>query len=74
MSNLFSFSRYQTKCVIMFLFGRLIALQTLRFIFDQSLKQRLTEEKEGKMETQKFQYLENGESLLDEIKSIFHNF
>ena len=31
-------------------------------------------EKEGKMEIQKFKYLENGKSFLDEIKSIFHSF
>ena len=31
-------------------------------------------EKEGKMETQKFEYLENEKSFLDEIKNIFHSF
>ena len=31
-------------------------------------------EKEGKMEMQKFQYLDNKKSFLDEIKNIFHNF
>ena len=31
-------------------------------------------EKEGKTEIQKFEYLENEKSFLDEIKSIFHNF
>ena len=45
--------------------------QTLRFIFHQPLKQWLTGRKEGKTEIQKFQYLENKKSFLDEIKSIF---
>ena len=31
-------------------------------------------EKEGKMEIQKSEYLENKKSILDEIKSIFHNY
>ena len=31
-------------------------------------------EKEGKMEIQKFEYLENERSFLEEIKSIFHNY
>ena len=31
-------------------------------------------EKEGMTEIQKFQYLENEKSFLDEIKSIFHSF
>ena len=29
---------------------------------------------EGKLEIQKFEYLENRNSFLDEIKSIFHNY
>ena len=47
---------------------------TLRFIFDQALKQRLTGKKEGKEKIQKFEYLENEKSFLDEIKNIFHSF
>ena len=31
-------------------------------------------EKKGKTEMQKFQYLEERKSFLDEIKSIFHNY
>ena len=31
-------------------------------------------EKAGKMEIQKFKYLENEKSLLDEIKGIYHSF
>ena len=75
MSYLFSFLRYQAKCVIKFLFRQLMTSQTLRFIFDQPLKQWLTgREKDGKTEIQKFEYLENKESLLDAIKNIFHSF
>ena len=47
MSYLFSLSRYKTKCVIKFLFGQLMTLLTLRFIFDQPLKQWLTGRKRG---------------------------
>ena len=32
------------------------------------------EKKEGKMEIQKFKYLKNENSFLDEIKNIFHSF
>ena len=38
MSYLFSFSRYQTKCVIKILFRQLMKSQTIRFILDQALK------------------------------------
>ena len=41
-SYLFSFSRYQTKCVIKLLFRQLMTSQTLRFILDQPPKQWLT--------------------------------
>ena len=48
MSYLFAFSRYQTKCVIEFLFRKLMTSWTLRFIFDRPLKQWLTGRKKGK--------------------------
>ena len=48
--------------------------QTLRFTFHQPLKQWLTGEKEGKIDIQKIEDLENEKSFLDEIKSIFHSF
>ena len=32
------------------------------------------EKKEGKMNIQKFEYLENKKSFLDEIKNILHSF
>ena len=38
---------------------------------DQALKQWLTGRKEGKVEIQKFEYLENEKSFLDEIKTSF---
>ena len=46
MSHLISFSRYQTKCVIKFLFRQLMS-QTIRFMLDQPLKQWLTGRKRG---------------------------
>ena len=60
MSHLISFSRYQTKQVIKLLF--------------RPLKQWLTGKKEGKMKMQKFEYLDNEKSFLDEIKNISHSF
>ena len=42
MSYLFSFPRYQTKCVIKFLFSQLMMSQTIRFMLGQHLKQWLT--------------------------------
>ena len=58
MPYLFSFSKYQTKCVIKFLF--------------KAMADR--EEKRVKTEIQKFEYLKNEKSFLDEIKNIFHSF
>ena len=74
MSYLFSFTRYQTKCVIKFLFGQLLTLWTLRFIFDEPLKQWLTRGKKRGRQKYKNLYLENEKSFLDEIKNIFHSF
>ena len=48
MSCLFSFSRYQIKCVIEFLFRQLMMSWTLRFILDHHLKQCPTGRKWGK--------------------------
>ena len=53
MSHLISFSRYQTKCVIKFLFRQLMMSQTIRFMLDQSLKQWLTGRKRGEDENTK---------------------
>ena len=74
MSYPFSFSRYQTKFVIKFLLRQLMTSKTLRFVLDQRLKQWLTGKKEGKMEIQKDEYLENKINFLHEIKNIFHSF
>ena len=46
----------------------------LRFFLDQPLKQWLTGTKRGEDEIQKFEYLENEKSFLDEIKNIFHSY
>ena len=43
---LFSFPRYQTKCVSKFLFSQLMS-QTIRFMLDQPLKQWLTGRRRG---------------------------
>ena len=48
MSYFFFFSRYQTRCVIKFLFRQLLTSQTLGFILDQAPKQWLTGRKRGK--------------------------
>ena len=47
MPYLFSFPRYQTKCVIKFLLRQLMMSQTIRFMLDQPLKQWLTGRKRG---------------------------
>ena len=74
MSCLFYFLRYQTKCVIKFLFRPLMTSQPLRFIFHQPLKQWLTGRKWREDRNKNFEYLKNNKSFLDEIKSIFHSF
>ena len=51
-SQLISFSRYQTKCVIKFLFRQLIT-ETLRLFLDKTLKQWLTWRKRGEDENTK---------------------
>ena len=74
MSYLFSFSRYQTKCVLQLLFRQLMTSWALRFISDHLLSNGWHAEKEGRTEIQKSEYLENEKSSLEEIKSIFHSF
>ena len=53
MSYLFALSRYQTKCVIEFLFRQLMTSWTLRFISDHLLKQWPTGGKRGKDRSKK---------------------
>ena len=67
MPHLISFSRYQTKYVMKFLFRQLM---TLTFFLDQRLKQWLTEN----TKIQKFKYFKIEKSFLDEMKNIFHSF
>ena len=45
-------------------------------IFFQSASKAMADrkKKEGKMKIQKFEYLENEKSFLDETKNIFHSF
>ena len=74
MSYLFSFSRYQTKCVVKFLSRQLMTSYTLRFILGHHLSNGRQAEKEERMEVQIFEYIENEKSFFDEIKSIFHSF
>ena len=73
MSQLISFTRHQTKCVIKLLVRQLMTSCTLRFFLNQPLKQWLRGNKK-KTEIQKFEYLENKKSFLDEIKNTFHSF
>ena len=54
-----------------FLFRQLMTSYTLRFFLNQPPNQWLTGNKEGKTNIQKFEYLENEKSFLDEIKNIF---
>ena len=74
MSYLFCFPRYQTKCVIKFLFRQLMMSQTLRFILDQPLKQWLTGRKRGEDRNIKTEYHENEKDFLNKIKNVFHSF
>ena len=74
MSHLISFSRYQAKRVIKFLFRQIMTSQTLRFFSNQPLKQWLTGKKEGDTKMQNFEYLEKEKNFLGEIKNIFHSF
>ena len=53
MSHLTSSSRYQTKCVIKFLFRQLMMSYALRFFLYQPLKQWLTGRKRGEDENAK---------------------
>ena len=50
MSQLISFSRYQTKCVTKFWFRQLVTTRTLRFFLKQPLKQWQTGKKRGEEE------------------------
>ena len=76
MSYLFSFLRYQAKCLIKFLYRKLMRLMRQFFeIYLRSTSKTVADgEKEGKTEIQKFEYLKNEKSFLDETKIIFRSF
>ena len=72
MSFLFSFPRYQTKCVIKFSFTQFRNYKIYVASISKAMADR--EKKRGKTEIEKFEHLENKKSFLDEIKNIFHSF
>ena len=74
MSYLLFFSRHQTKCVINFLFRQLDVINFKIYLKSSSQAMADREKKRGRVEIQKFEYLENEKSFLDEIKNIFHSF
>ena len=53
MSHLVSLSRYQTKCVIKFLFRQLMASSILKFFLNQPLRQWLIGKKRGEDKNKK---------------------
>ena len=53
MSHLISFSIYQTKCIIKFLFRQLMTAKSLRFLLNQPLRQWLTGKEKGEWEITK---------------------
>ena len=73
MSYLFSFSQYQTKCLIKFLFRVDDVIKFKTYLQTTSKAMADREKKKGKREIQKFKYLENEKSFCDEIKNIFHS-
>ena len=62
-SHLISFPRYQTKCVIKFLFRQMMTSETLGFFLNQPLMQWLTGKNRGEEENTKNEYLENEKSF-----------
>ena len=71
MSHLISFSRYQTICVIKFLFRQVMTSQTLRFFLNQPLKQWLTGKKRGEDENTKIQISQERKELFRSNKKHF---
>ena len=62
----FLFSRYQTKCEIKFIFRQLTTSWTLGFIFIILSCNNQKGKKEEKTEIQKFKYIQNEKSFLDD--------
>ena len=71
MSHLISFSRYQTICVIKFLFRQVMTSQTLRFFLNQPLKQWVTGKKRGEDENTKIQISQERKELFRSNKKHF---
>ena len=70
MSHLISFSRYQTKCDIKFLFRQLMTSWTLRFFLRSTFKAMANSEKKREDKNTKiYECLENEKSFLDQIKA-----
>ena len=70
MSLLISFTTYQTKCVIKFLFRQLMMSYTLTFSLNQPLKQWMTGKNIEEDENTKGWISWEQKSFLDEIKNI----
>ena len=70
MSFLFSFPRYQTKCVIKFSVSQLMS-QTIRFMLDQPLKHRLTGRKRGENRNTKIWISQELKELSEKSKTFF---
>ena len=49
-------------------------MQTVDDILDQPIAMADSEKKKGKAKIQEFEYLENGKSFLNGIKTIVHSF
>ena len=71
MSYLFSFPRYQTKCVIKFYLDSWWCHKLWDLSWINLWSNGWQGQKEGKTEIQKLEYLENEKGLLDEIKTFF---
>ena len=68
------FSRYQTKCVVKFLFRQLMTSYFKIYVQSSCKAMADSGENEEKTEMQKFEHLENEKRFLDEVKSIFRSF
>ena len=73
MSYLFSFSRYQTKCVIKFLFRQLMTSQTNIYLGSSCKAMADREKREGKMEIQKLVEIIMPRSSVDFLKVELRN-
>ena len=74
MSHLISFSRYQTKCDIKFLFRQLMSSWTLRFFLRSTSKAMVDSEKKREDKNTKIWMSREWKELFRSNKSIFHSF